>query len=79
MAELNFDKPVVLKEGELLPDPTPILKETPDDPPEELTAEEEELKKLKEKAMMCKCISLSHMGFHPLTTNGSHLHRNKKK
>lgn len=79
MAELNFDKPVFLKEGELLPDPTIILKETPDEPPEELTAQEELLKKLKEKAMKCKCIALSSMGFHPINTNGSHLHRNKRK
>lgn len=81
MADLNFEKPIMMssEDFKLLPDVTVISKEIIDEIQEDLTEQEEEFRKLKEKAMICKVIAFSNMGFNPLTTNGSLLHRKKKK
>lgn len=68
-----------LYNSEPIPDPTPLLRSPPEEPEEELTEEELNLKQLKEKAQKCKLIALDKMGYHPINTNGSNLHRNKKK
>jgi hypothetical protein len=47
----------------------PLLFETPDEPVQELTPEQEELQKKRNKAQQCKVIILKEMGFHPITTN----------
>ena len=52
-------------------DPLPILIpeviDVEDDPEPELTEEEMELQKKREKAQRCKIIALSSMGLHPIT------------
>jgi len=47
----------------------PRLFETPDEPVQELTPEQEELQKKRDRAQKCKSITLQEMGFHPITTN----------
>jgi len=57
----------------------PRLFETPDEPVQELTPEQEELQKKRDKAQKCKVIILQEMGFHPITTNTNNLNRLQKR
>jgi hypothetical protein len=57
----------------------PRLFEIPDEPVQELTAEQEELQKKRDKAQKCKVIILQEMGFHPITTNTNDLNRLQKR
>jgi hypothetical protein len=71
--ELTRSEPI-----ELSPDPTPILTIPPDEPEEELTEEEQQLKLKKAKAQKCKVIVLYRMGHHPVNTNVSQLRQQAK-
>lgn len=57
----------------------PRLLEVPDEPVQELTPEQEEIQKKRDKAQMCKVIVLKEMGYHPLTTNTSDFTTLKKR
>jgi hypothetical protein len=57
----------------------PRLFETPDEPVQELTPEQEELQKKRDKAQKCKVIVLKEMGFHPITTNTNTFNKLQKR
>jgi hypothetical protein len=57
----------------------PRLLEVPDEPVQELSLEQEEIKQKRDKAQMCKVIVLKEMGFHPITTNTSDFTTLKKR
>jgi hypothetical protein len=57
----------------------PRLLEVPDEPVQELTPEQEEIKQKRDKAQMCKVIVLKDMGFHPITTNTNDFTTLKKR
>ena len=65
-------------------DPLPILIpeviDVEDEPEPELTEEEKELQKKREKAQRCKIIALSSMGLNPITNvSALQTHKNKTK
>jgi len=57
----------------------PRLFETPDEPVQELTAEQKEIQKKRDKAQKCKVIILKEMGFHPILTNTNTLSNLQKR
>jgi hypothetical protein len=67
-----------MTEPELLPDPTPILTLSPDEPEPEYTEEELILKHKKQKAQKCKVIALNKMGHHPIEVNVSSFNQKSK-
>jgi hypothetical protein len=67
-----------MSEVEILPDPIKIIELPPDEPEPELTEEEQELKRKKEKAQKCKVIALYKMGHHPIKANVSHFNHKSK-
>jgi hypothetical protein len=67
-----------MSEIELLPDPTPILTLSPDEPEVDYTEEEQFIKEQKERALKCKVIALSRMGHHPISANVSSFNKKSK-
>ena len=65
-----------MEEPEAFP---PRLFEVPDEPVQELSLEQEEIKQKRDKAQMCKVIVLKEMGYHPLTTNTNDFNTLKKR
>ena len=73
-----MDKYQEPKDEELRPDPTPILKLSPDEPEQELNEEQQIFKYKRIKAQRCKVIALNRMGLHPITTNVSSFKKMQK-
>jgi hypothetical protein len=63
---------------DILPDPIKQVLDVQDDPEPELTDEQKELLRKKEKAQRCKVIALSKMNLDPINTNVSCLCYNTK-
>jgi hypothetical protein len=57
----------------------PRLFEVPDEPVQELTPEQEEIQKKRDKAQKCKVIILQEMNLHPIYTNTNNLNKLQKR
>lgn len=65
-----------MEEPEVYP---PRLFEIPDEPVQELTPEQEEFQKKRDKAQKCKAIALKEMGYNPITTNTTDFSKLQKR